>query len=173
MAFFNRAAVCLVLYAVLSLTAANNIADRHSNGARSPRAASETCDALRMLASTSIAQFRCRTNDVCNGIECDATLVQGIGDYRTEVTLLPCEQPLPAISLVFLEPNGDVALITTLNRSASLPLVSTGFSSTVIVTVDQLTDAIGFQVNVHLVLSFHAKGLCVNHCVKIAFYLKL
>lgn len=84
---------------------------------------------------------------MCTGIECDATLIQGVGDYRTEVTLLPCEQPLPAISLVFLEPNGDVALIATLNRSASLPLTSAAFSGTVMVTVDQLTDAIGFQVN--------------------------
>ena len=40
-----------------------------------------------------------------------------------------------------------VALIATLNRSASLPLTSAAFSGTVMVTVDQLTDAIGFQVN--------------------------
>lgn len=107
---------------------------------------------------------------MCNGIECDATLVQGTGDYRTEVTLLPCEQPLPAISLVFLEPNGDVALITTLNRSASLPLISAGFSATVMVTVDQLTDAIGFQVNSAVSLTISCIG---GLCVEIAFYLKL
>lgn len=106
-----------------------------------------TCQALQSLASNSIAQFRCSVNEACVGIECNANLIQGAGDYHTEVTVLPCEQPLPSITLTFSEPNGDVALITTLNHSASLPLTSAAFTSTVMLTVDQLTDAIGFQVS--------------------------
>ena len=107
-----------------------------------------TCQALQSLASNSVAQFRCSVTEACIGIECDATLIQGAGDYHTEVTFLPCEQPLPSITLTFSEPNGDVALITTLNHSANLPLTSAAFTSTVMLTVDQVTDGIGFQVSI-------------------------
>jgi len=103
----------------------------------------QTCQALDALGE-SAQSLSCTRNNQCDTLQCRVTdpTVQILISTVTLI-LLPCNQP-PAVRLSGASPSGSVVLDRTITQSQTIPLQQ---GITLSVTLDQLPNAIGFQVN--------------------------
>ena len=97
-----------------------------------PQAASQ-CDAFNTLSAST---QRCVTNAGCDGVVCSLL------GYKTAVSTLPCNSP-PAVTVVVVDSNNTVLFMRTVDQTQQMPLVG---GATLLVTVNQLTEAIGMEV---------------------------
>ena len=106
---------------------------------------SETCRALDTLRDNA-QSLSCNRNDQCDTVYCTVTdsTVQAFVS-AANLTLLPCNQP-PAVRLTAYNPSGGVVLDRVISQSETLSLPQ---GATLSVTLNQLTNAIGFGVSGH------------------------
>lgn len=106
---------------------------------------SETCRALDTLRDNA-QSLSCNRNDQCDTVYCtvtDSTVRAFVS--AANLTLLPCNQP-PAVRLTVYNPSGGVVLDRVISQSETLSLPQ---GTTLSVTLNQLTNAIGFGVSGH------------------------
>ena len=118
---------------------------------------SPTCQALETLQS-SAQSLICNRNDQCDTVHCrvtDTTVQVFIS--AANLTLLPCNQP-PAVRLSINNPSGGVVVDRVISQSENIFLPP---QITLNVTLDQLTNAIGFEVSQHADLQLVSMLLCV------------
>lgn len=89
-----------------------------------------------MLSATTQS---CVTDERCDGVTCSLL------GYKTSITTLPCNSP-PAVTVVAMDSNDTVLFSRTVDHTQQIPLVG---GATLLVTVNQLTEAIGVEVCMH------------------------
>ena len=104
-----------------------------------------TCAVLQSLTE-NVQYLNCSSNDQCDTVYCtvtDSTVRAFVS--AANLTLLPCNQP-PAVRLTTYNPSGGVVLDRVISQSETLSLQQ---GTTLSVTLNQLTNAIGFGVSGH------------------------
>ena len=143
---------CFVLFARTATTAPTVVTSAATTADGTPGSQatttpslSETCRALDTLRDNA-QSLSCNRNDQCDTVYCTVT------DYTVQafvsaanLTLLPCNQP-PAVRLTAYNPSGGVVLDRVISQSETLSLPQ---GATLSVTLNQLTNAIGFGVSGH------------------------
>ena len=116
----------------------------------------ETCRALDTLRNNA-QSLSCNRNDQCDTVYCtvtDSTVRAFV--TAANLTLLPCNQP-PAVRVTATNPSGGVVLDRVISQSGTFSLPQ---GTTLRVTLNQLTNAIGFGVSRHIMViaSCHEYG---------------
>ena len=104
----------------------------------------QRCQALDNLADNA-QSLSCTKNRQCDVVRCNVTspTVQTFISNGT-LTLLPCNHP-PAVRLSVASPSGNVVFNRVITQSQIVPLRQ---EITLGITLDQLPNAIGFQVSI-------------------------
>jgi len=99
------------------------------------------CTVLQQIASRAPDDFVCSTNQQCDGVDCTADLSGS--HYRSQAVILVCQLPHPAVNVVLMTQSGVVLVNETVDHS---DVVSFHQLLQLNITLDQLKNAIGFQV---------------------------
>ena len=100
------------------------------------------CTALGQIASGAPDGWTCSTNHRCDGVDCTFNLGFG-GTYASHVVILVCHLPHPAVHVVVTTSSGSAVFNETVDRSKVIDYLGVVQLD---VTLDQLQDAIGLQV---------------------------
>ena len=135
---------CFAHTATTAPTVVTSAAATGSQATSAPSLA-ETCRALDTLRNNA-QSLNCNRNDQCDIVYCTVTdsTVRGFVT-AANLTLLPCNQP-PAVRVTATNPSGGVVLDRVISRSETFSLPQ---GTTLRVTLNQLTNAIGFGVSRH------------------------
>ena len=110
------------------------------------------CVVLQQIASRAPGNFECSTNQRCDGVDCSADLLNNGMPFQSHVVILVCQLPRPAVEILLLGSNGAAIVNETVDHSEVLSVQQ---FLQVNITLDQLQNAIGLQVN-------NLEWLCVN-----------
>ena len=101
------------------------------------------CEVLQQIASRAQENFDCSTNQHCDGVDCTVDLLDGM-PIQSQAVILVCQLPRPAVEIILLSSNGAVIINETVDHSKVLSVEQL---LQVNITLDQLQNAIGLQVN--------------------------
>jgi len=102
------------------------------------------CEVLQQIVSRAQENFDCSTNQRCDGVDCTVDLLNNSMPIQSHAVILACQLPRPAVEIILLSSNGAVIINETVDLSKVL---SVGQVLQVNITLDQLQNAIGLQVN--------------------------
>ena len=119
------------------------------------------CTALRQIASGAPDGWTCSTNQHCDGVDCTLNF-GGSGTYTSDVVILVCHLPHPAVHVVVATTSGVALFNETVDHSEVIDYLGVVQLD---VTLNQLQDAIGLQVQL-LTLTFACKQCpIVSHLI--------
>ena len=103
-----------------------------------------TCSALDSLVG-NVNHMECTRNNQCDTVDCTITFSSFSGTPLT-LTLLPCRDPRPGVDVVVRDrDSGSLILDRIIDRT--MTDIDLGSGATLDVTLDQLANAIGVEVN--------------------------
>ena len=102
------------------------------------------CTVLQQIASRAPGNFECSTNQRCDGVDCSADPLNNGMPFRYRAVILVCQLPRPAVEIILLASSGAAIVNETVDHSEVLSVQQ---FLQINITVNQLQNAIGLQVN--------------------------
>ena len=102
------------------------------------------CIVLEQIASRAPGNFECSTNQRCDGVDCTGDLLNNGMPFQSHAVILVCQLPRPAVEIILLGSSGAAIVNETVDHSEVLSVQQL---LQVNITLDQLQNAIGLQVN--------------------------
>ena len=124
----------------------------------------DTCTVLERIASRQSRapggfNFNCLRNQQCDRVDCTANF--GISRYRSSLVILACQLPQPAVHIDIVTPNGVALVNETVTNSERVSLLELLRLN---ITLDQLQNAIGLQVQLLDIVCKYSLVSCIITC---------